>query len=388
MVRNVFIIGGVVAVGLVLGITLLPTTTAMESLRACKSLEEVDVFRECFEASLPQALEKNGAAAVMEMLEDEYTISRCHDAGHLVGRKLFERSSSIENALQQCSFSCASACAHGVVGAAVASVPELRDAFTDLPHLNQDILRDVGDELCREREMCHAVGHLLYQLFGELDKSLAWCDSLAGLREPWSCYRGVFMENASANSSHIVVKGVVPPNLRDPQNLLYPCDVMPERYQPGCYHNIHMNQTMTLRERGIQDVEARAAEIIGACADAGRMKAPCYEGVGSYFALNQYSALDAISQCLLLTGSANMQACIFGYGYAMSAWGKTDEVLQMCEGLPNDDVRYACFESIADDLSVRPTHAIQGMCEATSDVNCRRAVSHILEGNPVRSVAR
>lgn len=357
-------------------------------LRLCKEERADDRFFACVKAVLPEAIRNDGASVVMQMFENEYTLARCHEGGHLVGRELYAQSVTLESALSQCSYNCASACTHGLVGAALASVPEVRESFGDLPHLNADMLRDVGKDLCKEREMCHAVGHILYQLFKSLDESLAWCDRLAGGKEPWSCYRGVFMENGFASSTHIAFEEARSPNVRDPNNLLYPCDAFASQYQPGCYHNIHMNQATTLREKGIRDRDTWNSEIVGACQKAGNMQAPCYEGIGSYFALNEFPVESAVSRCLSLDSAANVRACIFGYGYALSAWGRTDEALQMCETLSDESVKYACYESVADDLSVRPTHALSGMCEHISDTSCKQAVEHIQTGAGVRSVAR
>lgn len=362
--------------------------SALETLRSCAGEKNDENFFACVKTVLPEAIRNYGAPAVMQLFEENYTLARCHEGGHLVGRELYAQNTSLEHALTQCSNHCASSCTHGLVGAALASVPEVRASFGDLPHLNQDILRDVGDDLCREREMCHAVGHILYQLFKTLDESLSWCDKLAGGKEPWSCYRGVFMENGFASSTHVLFDEARSPHVRDPENLLYPCDVVPKQYQPGCYHNIHMSQATTLRERGVDSKEVWNAEVVGACERAGDMQAPCYEGVGSYFALNEYPVDNAVSQCLSLNGTANVQACIFGYGYALSAWGRTDEALRICRTLKGDNLKYACYESVADDLSVRPAHALREMCDGIPDASCIRAVEHIRTGAGVQSVAR
>lgn len=376
--------------GVVLGYFYLSTNpvSALEVLRTCSDEQSDDHFFSCVKAVLPQAIREDGAPAVMQMFEESYTLARCHESGHLVGRELYAQSPSLERALNQCSFNCASACTHGLVGAALASAPEVRDSFGDVPHLNVDTLRDIGAGLCAEREMCHAVGHILYQLFKELDQSLAWCDVLADGRESWSCYRGVFMENGFASSTHVLFEEARSPNVRDPNNLLYPCDSVAEKYQPGCYHNLHMNQATTLRERGVTDYNQWTAEVVGACARAGAMQAPCYEGVGSYLALNEYSVAEGSSLCNSLKGPANIKACIFGFGYALSAWGRTDDALGMCSTLPDTAVQYACYESVADDLSVRPSHELRAMCDGVSDVACMTALEYIKAGNPVRSVAR
>lgn len=364
------------------------SVSALEELRSCSNEKADDRFFSCMKAVLPQAVREDGAPAVMRMFEETYTLARCHEGGHLVGRELYAQSPSLERALNQCSFNCASACTHGLVGAALASNPAVRDSFGDLPHLNADTLRDIGDDLCAEREMCHAVGHILYQLFKDLDQSLAWCDALAGGREPWSCYRGVFMENGFASSTHVLFEEARSPNVRDPNNLLYPCDSVAEKYQPGCYHNLHMNQATTLHERGVTDYGQWTAEVVGACTQAGAMQAPCYEGVGSYFALNEYSVEDGAAMCSRLHGGANIRACVFGFGYALSAWGGTGEALRMCSTFSDTSVQYACYESIADDLSVRPTQELRYMCSGISDVTCVQAYEYISAGNPVRSVKR
>lgn len=43
----------------------------------------------------------------------------CHSIAHYIGRETFEKSKTIEDAMQSCSNSCGMGCIHGVIGGAV-----------------------------------------------------------------------------------------------------------------------------------------------------------------------------------------------------------------------------------------------------------------------------
>jgi len=361
----------------------------MDDMRSCAKLDDVEAFRSCVLKALPETLRTESAREILDMFETESTPSRCHDIGHLIGRELLKKSGSLEAALLRCSNACASACAHGAAGAALASIPELSDSFGDSPHVDPKVLLDAGTDACKDRETCHGVGHILIQLFKDLDVALEWCDVIAGDSEPWACYRGVFMENASFNSSHVISEEARVSNMRDPENFLYPCTAVKERYQPACFHNIHMNQSITLHERGVTDKGEKVRLITAACEGAaGRMQAPCYEGVGSYLAINAYPSREAMDRCFSLHGTANVAACVFGFAYALSAWGRTDDALDVCTGLAEEMAQFACYESIADDVSVRPSRSLESMCDGVATVACAHALESVRAGSEIRSVIR
>jgi hypothetical protein len=382
----IFILFAVLAAGVFF---LFAYMSPMEGLLSCSRFKDVDQFRGCIKGTLPAAMQAAGAQRILRTFAAEFTPSRCHDAGHLVGQELYARSTSIEAALSQCSFECASACTHGAAGAALASVPEIRDSFGDLPHLDESMLSRLGAAVCTGRESCHGVGHILLQLFKDLQVALKWCDAIAKEKEPWACYRGVFMENASFDSTHVIFEEARVSNVRDPDNFLYPCTAVEERYQPACLHNIHMNQSITLSERGINDRDERARLITEACEQASnRMQPPCYEGVGSYLALNSYPVSNVMERCLALDNISNAAGCVFGFAYALSAWGQTDNALAVCAAIEDGRLKYTCYESVADDLSVRPSRSVETMCDGTEDEECKRAAEYVLSVPDTLSVLR
>jgi hypothetical protein len=76
----------------------------------------------------------------------------------------------------------------------------------------------------------HGLGHgLMYVEGHNLFKALELCDKLTDDWDSESCYGGVYMENVIANGKDHISK-----YLKE-DDLLYPCNVVDEKYKQQCY---------------------------------------------------------------------------------------------------------------------------------------------------------
>lgn len=87
----------------------------------------------------------------------------------------------------------------------------------------------------------HGLGHgLTIQFRYDVLKSLAFCDALPGSWDRESCYGGVFMENIVTFQQARRAQPVghhhhEATSFLNPQDLLYPCSVLTEKYLRACY---------------------------------------------------------------------------------------------------------------------------------------------------------
>ena len=146
---------------------------------------------------------------------------------HEIGNVAYERFG--EDALKECDESFLSACYHGVI------INMMGDK--GIEGVARMLERCRADGAIIMTQCTHASGHgFLARSDYKVFKALALCDKLEtyGTDIPiFSCHDGIFMENIFG-----VHKGEPSPNRMvrnyDP---FYPCNAVPEKYQPGCWAN-------------------------------------------------------------------------------------------------------------------------------------------------------
>jgi hypothetical protein len=215
-----------------------------------------------------------------------------HEYSHVIGINAWRPGKDLGEVYGQCSELFQSGCYHGVIQAYFAwngtDSATVADVCTSSPVISQTGWL---------RFQCvHGVGHALVQARSlHLPRALDGCDQL---REPFdqeSCYGGAFMEfivGARGQSHH---PRVGPPAadsaaedhehaghdaapafaLRDPNDLLYPCTAVGEKYRRQCYQM----QAGIIFETANGDVEKMARACNGAPA---QHRKSCYHGIGTY----------------------------------------------------------------------------------------------------------
>ena len=166
----------------------------------------------------------SNALRVLKAIETE-TSGDCHNRAHEVGRIAYELFGPAAFALA--SHECQSGGFHGTTEALFAS--------RGTANLAEDVAA-----LCSDapnpfiRHQClHGIGHgIMAWANYELHQSLELCDAIPESLDKQSCYSGVFMENVVGGLSGLM--GHTTEYLR-PDDPVYPCDVVADRYRADCY---------------------------------------------------------------------------------------------------------------------------------------------------------
>lgn len=113
----------------------------------------------------------------------------------------------------------------------------------------------------------HGIGHGVMAFFDhDLFESLAACDQLDGAWERTSCHGGVFMENVTGNAPEN------PSKFLKEDDLLYPCNAVPEEYRQQCY----LMQTSHM----LTVLDGDFATVFAACREAGTYANTCFQSLG------------------------------------------------------------------------------------------------------------
>jgi|GEM_PF-1300962 len=344
-------------------------------IAAVCGLEPRPGFTECVRESVGRILDSHGAADVMAMLERDIPAASCHVIGHIVGEETYMRAPSLEAALAACTPACTSACIHGAAGAALAGA--VGEASVDaLRHPTLDMVRSYGKDLCSTREACHAVGHILLQQLQSVPEALVECSSIADGREPWSCYRGVFMENntpfSTLNPGEHAIQRV-----RDPTDLLSPCLTVGKEYQHACFHFLPLNQRLTFAERGVTDMGEQRALRIEACyavADAS-LRDACFEGVAlSLFFYERATPGSARDACVSLRDEREEAACMFGFAHLLVSFGRLPEAMQFCRSAERN-VQRACYQAVFDSIQNLGVMPVENACDGSDNPSCSEVLA-------------
>ena len=166
----------------------------------------------------------SGALRVLKQIESD-TGGDCHNRAHEAGRMAYELFGPAAFALA--SHECQSGGFHGATEALFAS--------RGTANLAEDVaVLCAGAANAFVRHQClHGIGHGIMAWSNyELHQSLELCDSVPATLDRQSCYSGVFMENVVGGLSGQM--GHTTEYLR-PDDPVYPCDVVADRYRADCY---------------------------------------------------------------------------------------------------------------------------------------------------------
>ena len=204
------------------------------------------------DAELEEFIERFGPAGALSVLKqiELETGGDCHQRAHTAGRLSFELFGPAAFALA--SHDCQAGGIHGATEALFASrgTANLADDVA--------VLCDGSAKPFIRHQCLHGIGHGIMAWSNyELHRSLALCDAVAARPDQQSCYSGVYMENVVGGLGGLM--GHTTEYLR-PDDPVYPCDVVDERYQADCY----FYQTTHMLRVFNQDLAA----VAQACAEA------------------------------------------------------------------------------------------------------------------------
>lgn len=251
-----------------------PATKAVE---ACHS-DDVSDERRCYETVLRERLGAGGAPAALATLDRLAAIdSDVRRDGHLyahgIGIAALRAPGDVGRVFASCSPAWQSGCYHGVIqGYFLATSRSGRPIDTASLDALCAAYRGPSGDRWLLFQCTHGLGHGLTMFHAhDLRRALASCDLLSRPDEQEGCYGGAFMENIvnftqphqmagmaqmPASDAHHAQSGGHGWRPLDPNDLHYPCSVLPRKYQNACY----TNQTSAILYFTRQDVGRTAAE--------------------------------------------------------------------------------------------------------------------------------
>jgi hypothetical protein len=204
----------------------------------------------CYERVLDDIIRHQGTRQALATLQqsvenDPVARIQSHPLAHQIGRLSYAHYNNMAQAFLRCTDAFNSGCYHGVLEAHLSGIPHLA------PRDVAEVCRGVKDPLrpAFTQFLClHGLGHGLVMHFNnDMFKALTFCDGLTTIWDQENCYGGVFMQNIVAFKSlgdaghdshgghggHAVT--TEPRKLLDPNDHLYPCTVVGEKYRRACY---------------------------------------------------------------------------------------------------------------------------------------------------------
>jgi hypothetical protein len=322
---------------------------APASPESCR-VEPFEAKIRCYQSHLETVLQMEGTERALAELEqitaqDPEALREAHPLVHHVGQQSFTRYGSAPLALSHCRDVFWSGCYHGVLQGYLSSLPMVEPQHI-LPLCPTS---ETVSAYSFQRYNClHGLGHgLTIQFRYDLLKSLAFCDTLQGPWDRESCYGGVFMENivsfqqarqAKPSSEHPHHDAT---SFLNPQDLLYPCSVLHEKYLRACY----LMQTSAV----LTFLNYDFAQAFSQCARVqGDHQTTCYRSLGrdiSGFTLRDAGRVNEL--CRLGQGDQVQQCFIGAVKDFILTDASPDPGLSLCRSL-DGPFKKDCYATVGE----------------------------------------
>lgn len=307
--------------------------------RTCQ--EKRDPSFGCYEAYYAAIVARAGVPAAFADLRAHYPTdprveTLCHAITHHIGRAAFTKYSGITEAFAHGDDFCASGYYHGVLqgytsGAGRASL---------LANLDQVCAGVPGKERhSLEYYNCvHGLGHGIMALTGDsLFEALRDCDGLTGTVEQDACHNGVFMENLIVDGEH---GGHFSKYLK-PDDPLYPCTAVDERYKVSCFE-IQTSYALGATRGDFAKVFALCTRVETS------FRATCYQSLGRDAAAVSLNRVpETVAKCGLGRDREQQSNCIRGATLDFLYFYHSDtQALELCAALDRR-LRQDCRATVA-----------------------------------------
>lgn len=293
----------------------------------------------CWQEFYENAAQKNPLRALQDLkaryLERGDVLQNCHTLLHVVGRAAAAHYGSVARAYKYGDMFCRSGYYHGVLEHVFAD-QDPQQALVGLDAICEKVpgknTRSYDYFAC-----VHGVGHGLMALYEhELFDALKGCKHLTGEWEQSACYGGVFMENVIADTDD------VPSLYLDPENLIYPCDVVDEEERGQCFM---MQSSYVLKKNGGNFVDA-----FERCANVDeKFKSTCFLSIGRDASGWGGAHVEATANyCLKGRTYEERSYCFWGAADDFVAQYDSDaEAKQLCEKSDAEFISY-CKKVVVD----------------------------------------
>jgi hypothetical protein len=312
-----------------------------EGIRACQAAERT---LSCYRALATRLFGEYALPDIFSAVEtaerDPDVLEGCHSLMHFTGQAAYLASRNVSQSLGNGNPVCFAGYYHGVLEEylterrADAEDPKTR---AEIPGLCEPV-REQSQK--RYNECLHGLGHaLMFLTDTDLPESLRLCDLLPSAGEQNWCYSGVFMENSTSatNREH-------PSPYLKPEDPLYPCTILDERYLTMCY----TLQSFYFAELEKYDWERTAAWC---------MKVPdayrpgCFHAIGqTQVGFTQDEKL-MVTNCSLMPTDDGRTMCI--RGAAGSLFERYNDglgrMLALCAVTNGEDAN-ACYRTFVDTM--------------------------------------
>ena len=319
------------------------------SPEACR-VQPSEAKMQCYQAHLETVLQAEGTEQALTALEqitaqDPEALREAHPLVHHVGQRSFARYGTAPLALSHCRDVFWSGCYHGVLQAFLSSLAAVEPQHI-LPLCP---ISDTVSAYSFQRYNClHGLGHgLTIQFRYDLLKSLAFCDALPGSWDRESCYGGVFMENivnfqqarrAQPAGEHHHHEAT---SFLNPQDLLYPCSVLTEKYLRACYL-MQTSAVLTFLNYDFAQAFAQCARV------EGEHQTTCYRSLGRD--ISGYTLRDAVrvnELCRLGQGDQIRQCFIGAVKDFILTDANPDPGLALCRSL-DGPFKKDCYATVGE----------------------------------------
>lgn len=336
---------------------------------------------DCYHEALTERLRTAGVAATMETLIGltrlDRTLQRdAHVYAHHVGITAYELNPEVSEVFPECSDMFSSGCYHGVIQAYF----ESQEGEVDAAAVN-DLCRSYRDSDAPDArwilfQCLHGMGHGLTMYYDfDLPRALETCDMLERSWDRESCYGGAFMENIMAATSphhpatRLAMEGGEAEDAAgagghaeegghahggasdwkplDPEDPLYPCTVVEDRYLQQCY----LMQTSAMLQMNGGDIGEAAENCLDAPA---RMRPTCFQSLGRD--ISSYTRQDparSAKECSDVD-ERYRPSCFIGAAKAFVDWtSRPDEGLALCREVPEGRAasKRACYHALGEEIS-------------------------------------
>lgn len=250
-----------------------------EAVQACqeKSSGSLSACMQTFFATALGAMSITDLAGVFEKALGRSAPLRleCHQVVHAFGRAAFATRGNISEAFREGTTLrlCAGGYFHGVIEAFFRSDADgtaREDDHIALAEIEERIptMCDRFEEIDRRSQCIHGVGHgVLYLLGYNIEETIRLCE-LYDVRDRFSCFTGIFMENALAFDS--------PLRVIDDEDPHFPCNT----YKGSVYKNpCYYVQPFRMHEMALTD-----EDIVRECQSVeGFARTLCLRGLGIFY---------------------------------------------------------------------------------------------------------
>lgn len=357
----------------------------------------------CYESALLALLRSEGIRPAMQTLEEIGRRSEAvrrdgHVYAHAIGLAAYTTSDEVGQRYAQCTPAFQSGCYHGVIQSYFADHASQHGP----EHLDRETVNAVCSDIRSDPasrwqlfQCAHGIGHGLTMVFDHhLPRALAGCDLIASPWEREGCYGGAFMENlVQATAPHHTVgrpnmeqgasehgghdhhgaqaSSAEPFKPLDPEDPLYPCNVLEARYLNSCYQM--QTSAILFFNRGQMDVAVEACDKAPE-----QFQSTCYQSLGrdisAYTVQNHAEAVRLCSK-----GNPQHQpSCHAGYAKNLvDLTARAGDGFSYCRSIPDPGSKSRCYQAVGEEIWVLAADASQqeALCnDAEPDYRgfCRR----------------